>query len=346
MARTSTKPAPRQCETALVSSDIDSVVAEHANAIRALARNVIANVVEIGRRLTEVNDRIEHGHWLMFLDREFGWSDQTARNFMHVFDLSNSKRVLDLDLPLRSLYLLAAPSTPSEVRDKVIEDAQRGERPTHTEVVTRVRQSRSSSGKSRNAEATQSEQEPAEAPEPAVDRRAEGTLDLSEDQPKSNGAAGAPAVKVPELAEPPLLEAEPEPDARPIAPAAADTPADTETPSRHRHRGSGNSASSAVAIAKRQLTELAAHGLKAEPQKVVSALRKEFPQGDLIENLTRWLDHFLAEMRKAATESTTSATENAQKPAAPSEPSLNSEMPATKPRASSSPKCLVKARVQ
>jgi hypothetical protein len=200
---------------------------------------------------------------------------------MHVFDLSNSKRVLDLDLPLRSLYLLAAPSTPPEVRDKVIEDARRGEMPTHAEVVKRIRQSRSSCRKSRKAEATQSEQEPAE---------------------------------------PPLPEADPKPDARPIAPAAADTPAGTE-PSRHRHRGSGDSASSAAAIAKRQLTELAAHGLKAEPQKVVSALRKEFPQGDLIENLTRWLEHFLAEMRKAATESTTSATENAQKPAMSSESS-------------------------
>jgi hypothetical protein len=320
MARTSTKPAPRQSETALVSSDIDLVVAEHADAIRVLARNVIANVVEIGRRLTEVNHRIEHGQWLMFLDREFGWSDQTARNFMHVFDLSNSKRVLDLDLPLRSLYLLAAPSTPSEVRDNIIEDAQRGEKLTHAEVVKRVRQSRSSSRKSRKAEAIQSEQEQAEAPEPAVDRCAENTLGLSEGQAKANGAASAPAVKVPEPAEPPLPEAEPEPDARLIAPVATDTPAGTEARRRHRHRGSGDSASSAVAIAKRQLTELAAHGLKAEPQKVVSALRKEFPQGELIENLTHWLDHFLAEMRKATTESTTSATGNAQKPATSSEP--------------------------
>ncbi len=319
MARssTNTKPAPRQSETALVSSDIDSLVAEHADAIRVLARNVIANVVEIGRRLTEVNNRIEHGQWLMFLDREFGWSDQTARNFMHVFDLSNSKRVLDLDLPLRSLYLLAAPSTPSEVRDNIIEDAQRGEKPTHAEVVKRVR---SSSRKSRKAEATQSEQEQAKAPEPAVDRRAENALGLSEGQAKANGAAGAPAVKVPEPAEPPLPEAEPEPDARPIASVATDTPAGTETPRRHRHRGSGDSASSAVAIAKRQLTELAAHGLKAEPQKVVSALHKEFPQGELIENLTHWLEHFLAEMRKTTTESTTSATENPQKPATSSEP--------------------------
>jgi hypothetical protein len=308
MTRTS-----RQSETALVSTDIDSLLAEHADAIRVLARNVIANVVEIGRRLTEVNDRIEHGQWLMFLDREFGWSDQTARNFMHVFDLSNSKRVLDLDLPLRSLYLLAAPSTPSEVRDNIIEDARRGEKPTHAEVVKRVRQSRSSSRKAPKTKARQSEQEHAETPEPTVDRCAENALGLSEGQAKTNGTAGAPAVKVPERAEPPLPEPEPEPDARPIAPVATDTPA--ETPRRHRHRGSGDSASSAVAIAKRQLTELAAHGLKAEPQKVVSALRKEFPQGELIENLTDWLEHFLAEMRKATTESTTSATENPQKAA-------------------------------
>lgn len=217
----------------------------------------------------------------------------------------------DFYKPWRSLAGRLAEKDNKMTRDNIIEDARRGEKPTHAEVVKRVRQSRSSSRKVPKTKARQSEQEHAETPEPTVDRCAENALGLSEGQAKANGTAGAPAVKVPERAEPPLPE--PEPDARPIAPVATDTPA--ETPRRHRHRGSGDSASSAVAIAKRQLTELAAHGLKAEPQKVVSALRKEFPQGELIENLTDWLEHFLAEMRKATTESTTSATENPQKAA-------------------------------
>jgi hypothetical protein len=44
----------------------------------------------------------------------------TAINFIRVNELSKSTTVVDLDLPLKSLYLLAAPSTPEKARVDVI----------------------------------------------------------------------------------------------------------------------------------------------------------------------------------------------------------------------------------
>jgi hypothetical protein len=102
------------------------ILAEHVNAIRALGKQAVEDVVEIGCRLTACKKLVGHGNWLPWLKHEFGWSDQTARNFMRIADLSKSKTVLNLDLPLKALYLLAAPSTPTEARDEIIERAATG----------------------------------------------------------------------------------------------------------------------------------------------------------------------------------------------------------------------------
>ena len=62
-----------------------------------------------------------------WLDREFGWTEMTATRFINVYEMSKSTKLLDLELPISGLYLLAAPSTPKEARDQIIERAQAGE---------------------------------------------------------------------------------------------------------------------------------------------------------------------------------------------------------------------------
>jgi N6-adenosine-specific RNA methylase IME4 len=112
-------------------------LADSAERIRALGRRVIADVIksviEIGRLLVECRDHpdMKHGGWLPWLKREFGWSDQQARRFIHVYELSREGKfnnLLNLDLPISALYLLAAPSTPESARTEVIERASVGER--------------------------------------------------------------------------------------------------------------------------------------------------------------------------------------------------------------------------
>jgi Protein of unknown function (DUF3102) len=96
-------------------------VAEHAEEIRRLGRRTIENVIEIGRRLTLCKKEIGHGGWGNWLKQEFDWSESTALRFMQVAEAfgSNPSRVTDLKLPLRAIYLLAAPSTPAKAVEEI-----------------------------------------------------------------------------------------------------------------------------------------------------------------------------------------------------------------------------------
>ena len=107
-------------------SDRNNVMAGHVEAIRQLGKQTIANVIEIGRHLTECKDLVGHRNFGCWLDREFGWAERSAQNFMSVFGLSKSKNAnfADLDLPVSAIYLLAAPGTPDQARDEIIERAQ------------------------------------------------------------------------------------------------------------------------------------------------------------------------------------------------------------------------------
>jgi hypothetical protein len=114
-------------------------LAEHAAAIRRLGKLVVEDVIEIGRRLTEAKDICGHGNWLPWLEREFDWSASTAENYINLFKLSAKfPTVGNLNLDLRSLYMLAAQSTPPEARDEIIKRAEAGEQVTVAEVKTAI----------------------------------------------------------------------------------------------------------------------------------------------------------------------------------------------------------------
>ena len=115
----------------------------HVTAIRQLGKQTIANVISIGEHLTECKRIVGHGNFGDFLKREFEWHENTALNYMRMFELSKkSTTVVDLDLPLKSLYLLAAPSTPKIVRDEIIERAEKGEKVKHKDVKAAVSKSK------------------------------------------------------------------------------------------------------------------------------------------------------------------------------------------------------------
>ncbi len=115
-------------------------LAEHAEVIRTLGKRVVADVIEIGRRLTDAKARCQHGNWLPWLEREFGWTDKTAERFMSASQLFGGKidKLSNLDIPVSGLYLLAQPSLPPEVRTEVIDRAEAGERFTHAQVKAMV----------------------------------------------------------------------------------------------------------------------------------------------------------------------------------------------------------------
>jgi hypothetical protein len=108
---------------------VETQLAEHARAIRQLGRRVVADVIEVGKRLAEAKELLGHGNWLPWLQREFQWSASTAENYIRLYNLSAKFATVvnlpDLQLDLRSLYLLAAPSTPPEARRVIFERAAR-----------------------------------------------------------------------------------------------------------------------------------------------------------------------------------------------------------------------------
>ena len=116
-------------------ASVKAALAEHATAIHGLAKRAREDVIEIGRRLHEVHKLLE-GKWLAWVDAEFGWSDQTARRFIHVYELSQDGRfnnLLSQDLPVSLLYELAAPKA-VEARTELAERIEAGEELSCVEV--------------------------------------------------------------------------------------------------------------------------------------------------------------------------------------------------------------------
>jgi hypothetical protein len=119
---------------------------EHVREIRTLARTTIDNIIEIGRRLTECKKLVAHGKWLPWLEHEFGWSESTALRFMRVYELGKSVTVTDLNLPVSTLYQLAAPSTPDAVKGEIVDRAEKGETITPATVKAEIAKRRPAKG--------------------------------------------------------------------------------------------------------------------------------------------------------------------------------------------------------
>jgi Protein of unknown function (DUF3102) len=85
---TTAMPLTGKAALAAIRGTDETILAENAKVIRALGKRAIADIIEIGRRLTESKEIAGHGGWLKWLDSEFGWTDRTALNFMQVYSLS------------------------------------------------------------------------------------------------------------------------------------------------------------------------------------------------------------------------------------------------------------------
>jgi hypothetical protein len=114
----------------IIHADPDNArtLARHAAEIRRLGKQVVSDVIEIGRLLVESKKLAGHGNWLPWLEKEFGWTDKTAENIMNVarFSADKIETVSNLNLPMRGLYLLATPSTPETAKLEVISRAEAG----------------------------------------------------------------------------------------------------------------------------------------------------------------------------------------------------------------------------
>lgn len=123
--------------TVPLNYDYSQVAEEHRAAIRRAATDIkrrehraAMDIVEIGRALKDVQDRLDHGQFLPWLDQEFGWERRMAYNFMAVANkfanFANIER-----FGLSALYLLSGPNVPDEAIAEANRLVNQGERVTH-----------------------------------------------------------------------------------------------------------------------------------------------------------------------------------------------------------------------
>jgi len=108
------------------SLDDGAFVQSQAKAIHGLMKQTAKTVMEIGRRLLMVKSRLPHGLFGQWIGAEFGWSHDTAGNFMNV-----AQRLGDFpnysDFQPTVLYALAKPSTPDAAINEALARVESGE---------------------------------------------------------------------------------------------------------------------------------------------------------------------------------------------------------------------------
>lgn len=111
------------------------VVQQRTGEIRERLRRSAQEIWEIGQKLADVRSRLKHGQFDAWLNAEFGWSRRTAYNFINVYEAFGERANLaQTEIATSALYLLAAPSTPQEVREEFLQRAKEGETLTHKEL--------------------------------------------------------------------------------------------------------------------------------------------------------------------------------------------------------------------
>jgi hypothetical protein len=109
-------------------------VRERAVRIHNLAHRTAAEIVEIGRYLTEVKGRLERKQFREWVRTEVEWGEDSVRNFMRVYERCKDVNFTDLEMDVSALYLIAAAHTPEAIGEEAIRRAERGERVTHATV--------------------------------------------------------------------------------------------------------------------------------------------------------------------------------------------------------------------
>jgi hypothetical protein len=161
-------------DTAIVKADVanlavdDPVLKKYATKIRRLRKRAQEDIIEIGRYLDQAQQHADHGTWLTWIEVEFGWSDQTARRFIHVYELSRDSKfnkLLSSNLPLSALYQLAAPKTPEPARKEIADRLEAGDKPSCGEVAKTIAKAK---GKAKSPDRAEIKDTGGEASKPAI----------------------------------------------------------------------------------------------------------------------------------------------------------------------------------
>jgi len=117
--------------------DVADITLTVTTRINQRLQNVKLDIVEIGKDLTLVKEKLPHGLFGKWIAREFGWGDnRTAQNYMNAARLAaeTCPEVIEL-LPQKVVYELAAKSTPAEVKSAILAEVEKTGTPPETATV-------------------------------------------------------------------------------------------------------------------------------------------------------------------------------------------------------------------
>jgi hypothetical protein len=132
----------------ILDSQPRSLVQQKTEEIRKRLKRSAQDIWEIGQKLVEVREQLNHGQFEAWIKAEFGWSRRTAYNFISVYEAFNqSSNFEQINIATSALYLLAAPSTSEKVREEFLQKAEAGKLITHKDVNQAVKEEKKHSQK-------------------------------------------------------------------------------------------------------------------------------------------------------------------------------------------------------
>lgn len=116
-----------------LAPDLQVEVKTATERIKLRMKRTAEDIIEIGKDLIAIKEKLPHGSFLPWIAAEFEMSEPTAQRFMQVAVRFPEIHQIDGFKP-SLLYALSAPSTPDEVVEQVIEKAESGEKVTANDV--------------------------------------------------------------------------------------------------------------------------------------------------------------------------------------------------------------------
>lgn len=120
-------------------SGVSAAVAKEAEATAKRIRNRLkVHTIEIGKELLVIKEELGHGKFGKWLDFHFGWKERTAQNYMNsATAFGSTPQIIDV-LPPSTVYKLAAKSTPGALRQSVIDEIKRGDKPDPKQIERKI----------------------------------------------------------------------------------------------------------------------------------------------------------------------------------------------------------------
>lgn len=106
----------------------DDVVGDARAVVTRVRGRTEAFVIDTGRDLLAIKDRLDHGLFLQWLGSELGMQPRTAQNYMQAASAFGSESETVSHLPPTALYALASPGVPVPFRKEVIARLTAGEK--------------------------------------------------------------------------------------------------------------------------------------------------------------------------------------------------------------------------